>query len=56
MATFNFMVTAPFFDFLPFGIGPISGFNFKIQIYNVASPIKYNITHKLVLRGMDGIV
>ena len=45
-----------FFDFLPFDIGVINGFNVKIQLYTVPGQIKYNATRKLVLRGVDGIV
>ena len=45
-----------FFDFLPFDIGRINGFNVKIQLYTVPGQIKYNTTRKLVLRGVDGIV
>jgi len=45
-----------FFDFLPFEIGEIKGYNVKIQMYTVPGQVKYNATRKLVLRGVDGIV
>ncbi len=45
-----------FFDFLPFDMGQIQGFDLKIQLYTVPGQIKYNATRKLVLRGVDGIV
>lgn len=45
-----------FFDFLPFDMGQIKGFDLKIQLYTVPGQIKYNATRKLVLRGVDGIV
>lgn len=45
-----------FFDFLPFDIGNINGYNVKIQLYTVPGQIKYNSTRRLVLRGVDGIV
>jgi len=45
-----------FFDFLPFGMGQIKGFELKIQLYTVPGQVKYNATRKLVLRGVDGIV
>ncbi len=45
-----------FFDFLPFDIGKISGYDIKIQLYTVPGQIKYNATRRLVLRGVDGIV
>jgi signal recognition particle receptor subunit beta len=45
-----------FFDFLPFDIGIISGYDVKIQLYTVPGQVKYNATRRLVLRGVDGIV
>ena len=45
-----------FFDFLPFDIGMINGYDVKIQLYTVPGQVKYNATRRLVLRGVDGIV
>jgi mutual gliding-motility protein MglA len=45
-----------FFDFLPFDIGIINGFQIKIQLYTVPGQVQYNATRRLVLRGVDGIV
>ena len=45
-----------FFDFLPFDIGKIRGYNVKIQLYTVPGQVKYNATRRLILRGVDGIV
>ena len=45
-----------FFDFLPFDIGIISGYDVKIQLYTVPGQVKYNATRRLVLRGVDGVV
>lgn len=45
-----------FFDFLPFDMGKIKGYDVKIQLYTVPGQVKYNATRKLVLRGVDGIV
>lgn len=45
-----------FFDFLPFDIGRIKGYEVKIQLYTVPGQVKYNATRKLVLKGVDGIV
>ena len=45
-----------FFDFLPFDIGVINGYDVKIQLYTVPGQVKYNATRRLVLRGVDGIV
>lgn len=45
-----------FFDFLPFNLGQIKGYDLKVQLYTVPGQVKYNATRKLVLRGVDGIV
>jgi len=45
-----------FFDFLPFDMGQIKGYDIKIQLYTVPGQVKYNATRKLVLKGVDGIV
>jgi signal recognition particle receptor subunit beta len=45
-----------FFDFLPFDLGRIQGYDIKIQLYTVPGQVKYNATRRLVLRGVDGIV
>ncbi len=45
-----------FFDFLPFDIGKIMGYDVKIQLYTVPGQVKYDATRKLVLKGVDGIV
>jgi small GTP-binding protein len=45
-----------FFDFLPFDIGKINGYDVKIQLYTVPGQIKYDATRRLVLRGVDGVV
>jgi signal recognition particle receptor subunit beta len=45
-----------FFDFLPFDLGKISGYDVKIQLYTVPGQVKYNATRRLVLRGVDGVV
>lgn len=45
-----------FFDFLPFDIGKVNGYEVKIQLYTVPGQVKYNATRRLVLRGVDGIV
>jgi len=45
-----------FFDFLPFDIGRIKGYDVKVQLYTVPGQVKYNATRQLVLRGVDGVV
>lgn len=44
-----------FFDFLPFDVGQIKGFDVTIQLYTVPGQVKYNATRRLVLRGVDGV-
>jgi hypothetical protein len=45
-----------FFDFFPFDIGIVNGYQIKIQLYTVPGQVKYDATRRLVLRGVDGIV
>ena len=45
-----------FFDFLPFDIGVINGYDVKIQLYTVPGQVKYNLTRKYVLTGADAVV
>ena len=45
-----------FFDFLPFDMGKIKGYDVKIQLYTVPGQVKYDSTRRLVLRGVDAIV
>lgn len=45
-----------FFDFLPFELGQIQGYQIKTQLYTVPGQVKYNATRKLVLKGVDGVV
>ena len=45
-----------FFDLLPFSLGAVSGYDFKIQLYTVPGQVQYNATRRLVLRGADGLV
>ncbi len=45
-----------FFDFLPFDMGQIKGYDVKVQLYTVPGQVRYNATRKLVLNGVDGIV
>lgn len=45
-----------FFDFLPFGAGKVRGYDLRIQLFTVPGQVKYDLTRKLVLKGVDGIV
>ena len=45
-----------FFDFLPVSAVSVRSFTAKFQLYTVPGQVYYNMTRKLVLRGVDGIV
>ncbi len=45
-----------FFDFLPFNMGKIKGFDVRVQLYTVPGQQMYDSSRRLVLRGADGIV
>jgi GTPase SAR1 family protein len=45
-----------FFDFFPFDLGSINGFNVRVQLFTVPGQDKYLTTRKLVINGVDGIV
>src|SRR5436309_3866416 len=45
-----------FFDFLPVSATTVRGFTAKFQLYTVPGQVYYNMTRKLVLRGVDGDV
>ena len=45
-----------FFDYLPFDIGQINGYNLKVQLYTVPGQLKYRANRRVLLRGADGIV
>ena len=45
-----------FFDFLPVSALTVRGFETRFQLYTVPGQIHYNMTRRLVLRGVDGIV
>src|SRR5262245_20731155 len=45
-----------FFDLLPFSLGAVSGYNFKIQLYTVPGQVQYNATRRVVLAGADAVV
>jgi small GTP-binding protein len=45
-----------FFDFLPFNLGKLNGFNIMVQLYTVPGQVRYRATRELVLRGVDGVV
>src|SRR5258708_18531355 len=37
-----------FFDLLPFSLGAVSGYDFKIQLYTVPGQVQYNATRRVV--------
>jgi signal recognition particle receptor subunit beta len=45
-----------FFDLLPFSLGNVSGYDFKIQLYTVPGQVQYNATRRVVLAGADAVV
>ena len=45
-----------FFDFLPVSAVGVRGFTTRFQLYTVPGQTHYNMTRKLVLRGVDGVV
>lgn len=45
-----------FFDFMPLVAEAVKGFQTRFQMYTVPGQVMYNMTRKLVLRGVDGIV
>jgi len=45
-----------YFDFFPFDIGQIKGYDIKVNLYTVPGQVKYNATRRLVLQGVDGCV
>jgi len=45
-----------FFDFLPVSALTVRGFETRFQLYTVPGQIHYNMTRRLVLRGVDAVV
>jgi signal recognition particle receptor subunit beta len=45
-----------FFDLLPFSLGAVAGYDFKVQIYTIPGQVQYNATRRVVLAGADAVV
>jgi|UniRef100_A0A7V3VU00 signal recognition particle receptor subunit beta len=45
-----------FFDFLPVDMGSVKGWKLRFHLFTVPGQVYYNVSRKLVLRGVDGIV
>src|SRR4051794_33833086 len=45
-----------FFDLLPFSLGAVAGYEFKVQLYTVPGQVQYNATRRVVLAGADAVV
>ncbi len=45
-----------FFDFLPVQTTVIEGYRTRFMLHTAPGQVNYNATHRLVLRGVDGIV
>ena len=41
---------------MPFSLGTVSGYDFKIQLYTVPGQVQYNATRRVVLAGADAVV
>ena len=45
-----------FFDFLPVDMGSIKGWKLRFHLFTVPGQVYYNVSRKLVLKGVDGLV
>jgi small GTP-binding protein len=45
-----------FFDFLPMDLGKIRGISTNFKLYTVPGQVRYNLTRKMVLKNVDGVV
>ncbi len=45
-----------FFDLLPLDMGSVKGWKLRFHLFTVPGQVYYNVSRKLVLRGVDGLV
>lgn len=45
-----------FFDFLPLELGTVRGFKTRFHLYIVLGQVFYDVSCKLILKGVDGVV
>ncbi|MEO0129255.1 MAG: GTPase domain-containing protein [candidate division WOR-3 bacterium] len=45
-----------FFDLLPVDMGSVKGWKLRFHLFTVPGQVYYNVSRKLVLRGVDGLV
>lgn len=45
-----------FFDFVPFNLGEVQGYETRFHLYSVPGQVVYDASRKLILKGLDGIV
>ncbi len=45
-----------FFDFLPLDMGSVKGWKLRFHLFTVPGQVYYNVSRKLVLKGVDGLV
>jgi signal recognition particle receptor subunit beta len=46
-----------FFDFVPLSLGELpGGFRTRFHLYTVPGPVFYDVSRKLILKGVDGII
>lgn len=44
------------FDFLPQTLPEIGGFKIRFHLYTVPGPVFYDVSRRLILRGVDGVI
>ncbi len=45
-----------FFDFIPFQVGKINGFDLRFHLYTVPGQVVYEPSRRLILKGADGLI
>jgi mutual gliding-motility protein MglA len=45
-----------YFDLLPMSLGRVGGYDIRVQLYTVPGQVYYNVTRRVVLSGVDGVV
>lgn len=45
-----------FFDLLPVDLGSVKGWKLRFHLFTVPGQVYYNVSRKLVLKGVDGLV
>lgn len=45
-----------FFDHVPLELGPLDGYRVRVQAFTVPGQVKYNLTRRYVLMGVDAVI